>query len=432
MGVYVTLYLFAYIQLFLEFQAVHMLPKTEALTGSASSVANNGIGGIYNKAEAAAATTTGLSREDQWHIALFLFMLSYFVYCTSKVTHYDLIHQLKRLQSPASCLHCVVTLGFMVINIICISISQINPREKLYEDILQLLQLILYRNSMLLQFVHLMVNLLYGIPLLIVAFSVKTYEYSGLSTYLHLTFTAILSGFVFAVLETRKPWPTRRLCPPFYLYENNARAKVMLGCLQVAYILGAFYGPLDQGGGHKIPERDWSGGKKEVLLFCGAVAFVVLHLTKTLVHVVVDSSMRPDLDDVPARPNQLDFPPFHLLEDVDQPPAPRPMNQPQLPPPPQTAIRDIEACCTHDAEANRRNTNNNNIDDNDNDNDRKPDDTPAVITTTGEDGRSPGGKKAEVGANANKVLIVSRSEGASNELQRVIVPFVNLVVHPPS
>jgi len=59
---------------------------------------------------------TGHTSHDQWHIAGFLLILAYIVYCTSKLTHYDLIKQLGQLENPASCVHCVVTLGFLVIS----------------------------------------------------------------------------------------------------------------------------------------------------------------------------------------------------------------------------------------------------------------------------------------------------------------------------
>lgn len=69
------------------------------------------------------------------------------------------------------------------------------------------------------QGVHIVMNILYAIPLVIVAFSVHLYECSGSMAFIQLNAVGILSGVIFAVMETRRPWPVVRSLGPFYLYE---------------------------------------------------------------------------------------------------------------------------------------------------------------------------------------------------------------------
>ncbi len=89
--------------------------------------------------------------------------------------------QVRRINNQGSCVHCVVTLGFLG--------------------------------------VHSIMNIFYSIPLAIVAFSVNHYETEGSLAFIQLNAVGILSGIVFAVMETRRPWPIVRSLGPFYLYE---------------------------------------------------------------------------------------------------------------------------------------------------------------------------------------------------------------------
>jgi hypothetical protein len=64
-----------------------------------------------------------------------------------------------------------------------------------------------------------LMNILYSIPLIIVAFSLRLYKVHGATAYVELSAVGLLSGMIFAVIETRRPWPTARALLPFYLYE---------------------------------------------------------------------------------------------------------------------------------------------------------------------------------------------------------------------
>jgi len=150
----------------------------------------------------------GSSYDDKLHTAYFLFALSFLVYCTSKMIHFDIMDQLRRINTPSSCFHCVITLTFFV------SFIQI-----LWEVIWN----VLVRSFACFKGLHLVMNVLYAIPLFIVGFSLKMYANSGIMTFVQMNFVGVLSGVIFAVMETRKPWPTVKATGPLFFYEVPLR-----------------------------------------------------------------------------------------------------------------------------------------------------------------------------------------------------------------
>lgn len=114
MLVYITGYGVAFTELYIQFEETHLARQPSDKDAShhrqkqlLDSV-EDGRPELWTKSSA------GSTKAEQWHTFFFLLSLSYIVYCTMKLIQLDVINQIRRISNQASCVHCIVTLGFMV------------------------------------------------------------------------------------------------------------------------------------------------------------------------------------------------------------------------------------------------------------------------------------------------------------------------------
>jgi hypothetical protein len=114
--IYTVIYILAFSQLYQQFHDAHYTDKEIADPHMQRAV--DRYNQVLQPEEVpqlhGPLSVMGVSGAAQVPTAYFLFSLSYIVYCTMKLIDIDAIEQVKRITNQASCIHCVVTLGFLV------------------------------------------------------------------------------------------------------------------------------------------------------------------------------------------------------------------------------------------------------------------------------------------------------------------------------
>lgn len=142
-----------------------------------------------------------IAGQETWTV-LFLGCLAYLVFVTARNFHKDLMHIVRNLPplSVSVFNNCLLRFGFTVsysqkMCYFCVQIYAFDSLSYLFYCV---------------QILHFLVNLLYFIPCLAMAYTSTRYKTDATTAYFQLTFCAGLTGIVAALLELNRPWPQQR------------------------------------------------------------------------------------------------------------------------------------------------------------------------------------------------------------------------------
>ncbi|ODN06391.1 hypothetical protein Ocin01_00296 [Orchesella cincta] len=266
--VHFVLYTLAFFQLYIQFEATHTFQPTPpipkpAKSGWLSELQNwlidfdeesLQLNSSYSSKQIAEIVET--LKTQEMHMLLFKLSMSYLVFITARNLHRAVLLSIKDLPYNAffAFNNCIIRLGFAILNLCA--------------------------------------NALYFVPCMALSYSIRSYKYSGTSTYFQLCFVAALSGMVSSLFEMNRPWPQEHGQLPFLYLENNMMSKNIVAHGNVVCILIAYYRPFQH---TKTPAHMFDSSNPDVIWFCMSVAFTVLHITKYGTHAVLSMTEDPSL-----------------------------------------------------------------------------------------------------------------------------------------